>query len=467
MLKLRKIKHQVLNARHHQKEAEIVAHAGEPGIITIATNMAGRGTDIKLHPDSLRSGGLAIVGTERHESRRIDRQLRGRAGRQGDPGSSQFFVSLEDNLMRVFASGNIAKWMDRMGFREGEVIQHGMITRSIERAQVRVEENNFGMRRRLLRYDDIMNMQREVVYTRRRNALQGERLSLDIYTIIYDLLEHFVEKVKPNSDFNGFSFALFEIFASDLSLTKEQFEEHSDDKLLSMLYQALVARYEERKGSVRKEVLNVLRSAYEKRGKALQSVTIPFASGKRMVQLFLSVQECLESEGEVVIAALEREISLREIDAGWVAHLREMDELRQSVQNVVYEQKDPLLVYKFEAFALFKRFLQAVNESIISFLMTAQPPLPEQTLSAPDRQTPSPVLVEQQERVSSFSSPKTNRQPSAPPALQPVRSQKIAGRNDKVTVRYQDGAIKRAVKYKKVEDDLKNNRCVLLDVHSA
>lgn len=467
MLSLRKIKHQVLNARHHQREAEIVAHAGEPGMITIATNMAGRGTDIKLHPDSLHAGGLAIVGTERHDSRRIDRQLRGRSGRQGDPGSSQFFISLEDNLMRVFASGGIAKWMDRMGFKEGEVIQHGMITRSIERAQVRVEENNFGIRRRLLKYDDIMNVQREVVYTRRRNALHGDRLSLDIYSMMYDVLEHLVKTLKPTTDFNGFCFTLFEVFASDLSLTEKNYDTLSDTALLNYLYQSLVARYEARKQQTQKEVLSVLQYASAQRGEVLDKVAIPFVSGERMVEVILPVKACLENEGQLVVSRLERAISLREIDAGWISHLREMDELRQSVQNVVYEQKDPLLVYKFEAFALFKRFLQTVNESILSFLMKATPPLPEQfSLVAPSAHRIMPRdLMEKQEDVPSFSSRKTNSAPQ-PSAPQPIRSQKVAGRNDRVTVRYQDGTVKSEVKFKKVEDDVKNSRCVLLEVHS-
>ena len=471
MLNLRKIKHQVLNARHHEKEADIVAHAGAPGIITIATNMAGRGTDIKLDPDSQRAGGLAIVGTERHESRRIDRQLRGRAGRQGDPGSSQFFVSLEDNLMRVFASGNIAKWMDRMGFKEGEVIQHGMITRSIERAQIRVEENNFGMRRRLLKYDDIMNVQREAVYTRRRNALHGERLSLDLYTIMYDTVAHLVSTLRPSADYNKFCFSLFEIFASDLSLSPSSFETLAPAKLVDVLYRALIDHYQTRKEKIQQEIVTVLQHARERRGDQPQSVVIPFADERRMVEVQLSIEECLSSGGQTVIAQLEQEISLREIDTGWIDHLRKMDELRQSVQNVVYEQKDPLLVYKFEAFGLFKGFLRAVNEAIVSFLMKAKPPLPHEDLQAhllhqPGEEAKPPHLVESKQASASPLPPlKANRAGHAPPPVAPIRSEKLAGRNDKVTVKYPDGTVKKEVKFKKVADDVRNNRCVLLSVH--
>jgi preprotein translocase subunit SecA len=465
MLQIRKIKHQVLNAKQHQREAEIVAEAGKPGTVTIATNMAGRGTDIKLTPESRAAGGLAIVGTERHESRRVDRQLRGRSGRQGDPGTSQFFVSLEDNLMRLFMPERIARIMDKLGLKEGEVIQHSMVTSSIERAQKKVEENNFGIRKRLLEYDNVMNSQREVIYKRRRNALFGERLELDILTMLFDTSEEMVINAKNAADYESLRLNALSILGLDYELSKEEFEKTNAEGLTNDLYSKALQHYHEKNRMVAEKALPVVREIHKGRGATIENILVPFTDGTKQIGVAASLQKCVESNNAELIKAMEKMIALAIIDQQWKEHLREMDDLKQSVQNAVYEQKDPLLIYKFEGFELFKRFIAKVNEDTISFLMKADIPVqkPDQVQEA--RAQRRARLSEQKEESKSLLTGGGQPQPDRPPQekVMPAKSQKIAGRNDKVSVQYPDGRVLRDVKYKKVEDDILNNRCILIE----
>ncbi|PWG79497.1 preprotein translocase subunit SecA [Pararcticibacter amylolyticus] len=368
MLKLRGIRHNVLNAKLHQKEADIVAEAGKAGTVTIATNMAGRGTDIKLGPGVKEAGGLAIVGTERHESRRVDRQLRGRAGRQGDPGSSQFFVSLEDNLMRLFGSERIANIMLRMGIEEGEVIQHSMITRSIERAQRKVEENNFGIRKRLLEYDDVMNSQRTVVYAKRRNALYGERLEVDLNNTFYDTVEDIVTEYKETGNFEGFQLEIIRIFSMDAEIDEKVFSDSSISKLADIVFEKVTEYYARKTEAIAQQALPVLQQVYGERGEFIENIIVPFTDGMRGIQVSAGLKKAVETQGREVFRAFEKTVVLALIDDAWKEHLRDMDELKQSVQNAVYEQKDPLVIYKMEAFNLFKQMLVSVNKDIVSFL---------------------------------------------------------------------------------------------------
>lgn len=466
MLQIRKIKHQVLNAKQHQREAEIVAEAGKPGTVTIATNMAGRGTDIKLTPESRAAGGLAIVGTERHESRRVDRQLRGRSGRQGDPGTSQFFVSLEDNLMRLFMPERITRIMDKLGLKEGEVIQHSMVTSSIERAQKKVEENNFGIRKRLLEYDNVMNSQREVIYKRRRNALFGERLELDILTMLFDTCEEMVINAKNASDYESLRLNALSVLGLDYELSKEQFERTEAAGLTNDLYNKALDHYHQKNKIVAEKAMPVVREIHRTRGATIENILVPFTDGTKQIGVAASLEKCVQTSNAELIKAMEKMITLAIIDQQWKEHLREMDDLKQSVQNAVYEQKDPLLIYKFEGFELFKRFIAKVNEDTISFLMKADIPVqnPEQVQEA--RAQRRARLSEQKEESRSLLSGGGGQpQPDRPPQekVMPVKSQKIAGRNDKVSVRYPDGRVLRDVKYKKVEDDLLNNRCIIIE----
>jgi preprotein translocase subunit SecA len=468
MLQIRKIKHQVLNAKQHQREAEIVAEAGKPGTVTIATNMAGRGTDIKLTPESRAAGGLAIVGTERHESRRVDRQLRGRSGRQGDPGTSQFFVSLEDNLMRLFMPERIARIMDKLGLKEGEVIQHSMVTSSIERAQKKVEENNFGIRKRLLEYDNVMNSQREVIYKRRRNALFGERLELDILTMLFDTSEEMVINAKNAADYESLRLNALSILGIDYELSKEEFEKTNAEGLTNDLYNKALQHYHEKNKVVAEKALPVVREIHKSRGATIENILVPFTDGTKQIGVAASLEKCVESNNTELIKAMEKMIALAIIDQQWKEHLREMDDLKQSVQNAVYEQKDPLLIYKFEGFELFKRFIAKVNEDTISFLMKADIPVqkPDQVQEA--RAQRRARLSEQKEESKSLLSAggqPGQPQPDRPPQekVMPAKSQKIAGRNDKVNVQYPDGRVLRDVKYKKVEDDILNNRCIIIE----
>ncbi|MDB4925636.1 preprotein translocase subunit SecA [Mucilaginibacter sp.] len=368
MLKLRGIKHNVLNAKMHQKEADVVAEAGKTGTVTIATNMAGRGTDIKLGPGVKEVGGLAIVGTERHESRRVDRQLRGRAGRQGDPGSSQFFVSLEDNLMRLFGSERISNLMVRMGIEEGEVIQHSMISNSIERAQKKVEENNFGTRKRLLEYDDVMNSQRTVVYTKRKNALFGERLDVDLNNTIFDVVEDIVTEYKEVNNYEGFRLEVIRLFSVDTELTQDEFAGTSLNALVDRTFADITEFYKRKSEAIAQQAFPVLKDVYNTRGNIIENIMVPFSDGVHGIQVAVPLKKAIENNGMEVVKSFEKNVTLYLIDDAWKEHLREMDELKQSVQNAVYEQKDPLLVYKFEAFNLFRQMLATVNKEIVSFL---------------------------------------------------------------------------------------------------
>ena len=390
MLKLRGIKHNVLNAKLHQKEAEVVAEAGKAGTVTIATNMAGRGTDIKLGAGVKEAGGLAIIGTERHESRRVDRQLRGRAGRQGDPGSSQFFVSLEDDLMRLFGSERIAKMMDRLGLEEGEVIQHSMITNSIERAQRKVEENNFGTRKRLIEYDDVMNAQREVIYKRRRHALFGERLSIDIANMIFDTVSVLVNEHHEVKDFATFELEFIKTFSIQSPVNEADFFRLKADDVTKAAYDGAIEAYAHKVESTSRRAMPVIKDIFESQSNTFENIVVPFTDGIKTIQVVTNLKSAYESHGREVLVTLEKAVILAMIDDEWKEHLREMDELKQSVQNAVYEQKDPLLVYKFESFELFKQMVSRVNREIISFLYKGALPNDAPTQVVHERPAPAP-----------------------------------------------------------------------------
>jgi len=466
MLQMRKVNHQVLNAKQHAKEADIVAIAGHPSTVTIATNMAGRGTDIKLTPESKASGGLAIIGTERHESRRVDRQLRGRAGRQGDVGSSQFFVSLEDNLMRMFMPDRIAKIMDRLGLEEGEVISHSMVTKSIERAQKKVEENNFGTRKRLLEYDDVMNAQREVIYKRRRNALYGERLELDIMNMVYDTCEDIVLNAKGADNYDSFKLTTLGVLATDFDITKEDFAKIKEEELSEKLYHSTFDNYKRKNLTTAEKALPVIKDIHKNRGATIENILVPFTDGKKQIGVAANLQKCVDTENTELIKSMEKMITLAIIDQQWKEHLREMDDLKQSVQNAVYEQKDPLLIYKFEGFELFKRFVAQVNEETVSFLMKADLPdqRPEDVHEAKTQRSRQKLSEKKEESRSILSG---GRAPQGPARevekTAPIQSQKIAGRNDRVSVQYADGSVKKGVKFKTVEQDIEQNKCVMID----
>jgi preprotein translocase subunit SecA len=438
MLKLRGIKHNVLNAKMHQKEADIVAEAGKTATVTIATNMAGRGTDIKLGPGVKEAGGLAIVGTERHESRRVDRQLRGRAGRQGDPGSSQFFVSLEDNLMRIFGSERISNMMVRMGVEEGEVIQHSMISKSIERAQMKVEENNFGIRKRLLEYDDVMNSQRTVVYTKRKNALFGDRLDVDLSNTIFDVVEDIVTEYKEQNNYEGFQLEMIRLFTVDIDTTQDEFGDTSVNDLTDKIFGQVMSFYKHKAEAIAKQAYPVLKDVYDTRGDYVESIVVPFTDGVHGMQIAVPLKKAIENKGLEVFKSFEKNVTLAEIDDAWKEHLREMDELKQSVQNAVYEQKDPLLVYKFEAFELFRSMLAAVNKEMVSFLFRGgiavqqQPdevreakPLPRTDMKK--MRTSKPELVSQSQAATGIPMLDDTREMQKPT---PFRVEQKVGRND-------------------------------------
>ncbi len=370
-LKMRGIKHNVLNAKRHGQEAQIVREAGQANMVTIATNMAGRGTDIKLSAEVKAKGGLAIIATERHESRRVDRQLRGRAGRQGDPGSSQFFVSLEDPLMRLFGSERISKLMDRMGLKEGEVIQHSMISKSIERAQKKVEENNFGQRKRLLEYDDILNAQREVIYTKRRNALYGERLSVDVSNMFMDAIEALVLKYSHNKDFEAFKVDLITHLGIESPLSQDEFQGASDKSVFEAIVKVVSESYKGRKDGLAHATFPFIKDVYENQGGQYSNMSIPFTNGQKILNVSVNIAKAYESQGQEVVKQFERAITLAVIDAEWKEHLREMDDLRTNVQNASVEQKDPLLIYKRESYDVFLVMMDKINTEIVSFLMKA------------------------------------------------------------------------------------------------
>jgi preprotein translocase subunit SecA len=368
MLQVKKIPHNVLNAKQHAREAQVVAEAGLAGAVTIATNMAGRGTDIKLGPGVKEAGGLAIVGTERHESRRVDRQLRGRSARQGDPGTTQFYVCLEDDLMRMFGSDRIASLMDKMGYKEGEVIQHSMVTKSIERAQKKVEENNFGIRKRLLEYDDVMNKQRNVVYKKRSHALFGERLALDLDNAFYIVAEGLVSSFREQDDYEGFKLSTIVNFGIDTEIGQDEYLKGDANQLSEKLYQEAIQHYEHKLDELRKKAVPVFKNIRLTQGNHVQNVVVPFTDGKKATNVHVSMQKTLDSEGRELMNAVERQITLSIIDEAWKEHLRAMDDLKQSVQTAYLEQKDPLVIYKMEAFELFRRMDSEVNRSIVSFL---------------------------------------------------------------------------------------------------
>ncbi|MDR2036951.1 MAG: SEC-C domain-containing protein, partial [Bacteroidales bacterium] len=437
MLNLRKIKHNVLNAKLHQREADIVAEAGKKGTVTIATNMAGRGTDIKLTPEVKEAGGLAIVGTERHESRRVDRQLRGRAGRQGDPGSSQFFVSLEDDLMRLFGSDRIAGLMDRLGLKEGEVIQHSMITKSIERAQRKVEENNFGIRKRLLEYDDVMNSQREVIYTKRRHALYGERLNMDIANMMYDVIESMVTTYHQNQDFEGLNMELIRYFSIEMPMDEQAFLKDAVSETIETVYDIALKTYQRKIENNAQQAFPVIKDVFENQGEQYENIVVPFTDGRRMFQVITNLKKAYETEGRELMRSFEKNSILATIDEAWKEHLRELDDLRQSVQNASYEQKDPLLIYKFESFELFKGMIEKVNKDVVSLLLKSSIPLrdPNEVQRA---QTPRRLdMSRMQARKSEFArgasrqqqpGMEDTREKQRPQPL--VKTEKKVGRND-------------------------------------
>lgn len=373
-LQLRKIQHNVLNAKLHAREAEIVAMAGGPGVVTIATNMAGRGTDIKLQGDVKKNGGLAIIGTERHDSRRVDRQLRGRAGRQGDPGSSQFYVSLEDNLMRLFGSERIAKMMDKMGHKEGEVIQHGMISKSIERAQKKVEENNFGVRKRLLEYDDVMNKQRDVIYKRRKNALFGDHLKYDISNMIFDVSQSIVTRGKLEGDFKDFEYEIIKNFTMEAPFSENEFKTKQVPELTNMLFKAASEDYQMKLNLLKEKSFPIIENVYNTQGSMFKMIQVPFTDGIKTMTIVTDLKQAVETKCDSLITDFEKNISLSIIDENWKLHLREMDDLRRSSQGAVYEQKDPLVIYKQESFYLFSEMVERVNKEIISFLYKGEIP---------------------------------------------------------------------------------------------
>ena len=454
-LNIRKIPHQVLNAKMHQKEADVVAEAGRPGTVTIATNMAGRGTDIKLSKETVDAGGLAIIGTERHDSRRVDRQLRGRSGRQGDPGSSQFFVSLEDNLMRLFGSERIASLMDRMGHKEGEVIQHGMVSKSIERAQKKVEENNFGMRKRLLEYDDVMNAQREGVYRKRKNALSGERLQVDIANMAFDLSENVVSNSKSSDNFSSYQLDVFELFGILPAVDEGEFKKISLPELSKLTFESALKSYSSRNSQVASQALPVLENVIQEQGKDVETILVPFTDGKKGLQVPTNLKESVDSKGESLIRDLEKSVVLSMIDESWKDHLRNMDDLRQNVQGAVYEQKDPLLIYKHESFGLFKEMLDDLNKNSISFLFNANLPKPDEQNSSQGVQRASTKKTSKinyttsgpgsSDSTNSDSTPRGNR------VGKPIKSEKKYGRNDIVTITNITSGEQKNVKYKIAE----------------
>jgi len=468
MLKMRNIPHNVLNAKMHKQEAQIVEEAGKSGVVTIATNMAGRGTDIKLSPEVKAAGGLAIVGTERHDSRRVDRQLRGRAGRQGDVGSSQFYVSLEDNLMRLFGSERVAKIMDRMGLKEGEVIQHSMMTKSIERAQKKVEENNFGVRKRLLEYDDVMNAQREVVYKRRRHALHGERLKVDIANMLYDTCENIVRNNKNSNDFKNFEFELIRYFAITSPISESEFERMTDTEITGKIYKAAFSFYTEKTERTAREAMPIIKNVNEDVSNQFERIVVPFTDGIKSLNVVTDLKKAYETGGVQLVADFEKNITLAIVDEAWKKHLRKMDELKQSVQLAVHEQKDPLLIYKFEAYNLFSSMLDGVNKEVISFLFKGD--LPQQT--ATPVQEAKKVKVKENYKTSKDEVPNSdtlaeqNREAGQTQARQVtetiVRDQPKINRNDNVTVKHVMSGKTETMKFKKAESLLNSGEWVIV-----
>ncbi len=470
MLGMRKIKHNVLNAKMHQKEADIVAEAGNPGVVTIATNMAGRGTDIKLSDEVKAAGGLAIIGTERHDSRRVDRQLRGRAGRQGDPGSSQFYVALDDKLMRLFGSEKIAKMMDRMGLEEGEVIQHSWISKSIERAQKKVEENNFGIRKRLLEYDDVMNAQREVVYKKRRHALHGNRLKVDITNMIDATVERIVLNTKPTNDFKNFEYSLITIFAMDSPFSEKEFESKNENDLIDELYKIVLDHYEAKVKQSATRVYPVVKNVYEDQSNTYERIVVPFSDGVKTLNVVTNLKDAYESQGETLITDFEKNITLALVDDAWKEHLREMDNLKQSVQLAVHEQKDPLLIYKLEAFNLFKDMLDKISSDVISFLFKGEIPQEQKVTKAATINIPKPSkykesraddIQDMESRAAQNREAGQTQQQQVTETI--VRTERKIGRNERVTIKHISNGEERTVKYKQAIPLIEQGSWVLLD----
>ena len=471
MLTIRKVKHNVLNAKLHKKEADIVAEAGNPGVVTIATNMAGRGTDIKLSEEVKAAGGLAIVGTERHDSRRVDRQLRGRSGRQGDPGSSQFFVSLEDNLMRLFGSDRVAKVMDRMGLEEGEVIQHSMMTKSIERAQKKVEENNFGVRKRLLEYDDVMNAQREVIYKRRKHALQGDRLKVDIANMLFETCEDIVLSNKATNDYKNFEFQVISTFSITSPVLENEFQEITEPELIDKLYQTTFDYYKQ-KGEINATLtFPVIKNVYERPGNNYEKIVVPFTDGTKTLNVVTHLQKAYETKGKHLIEDFERNITLALIDEAWKNHLRKMDELKQSVQLAVHEQKDPLLIYKFEAFELFKSMIGQLNREVISFLLKGS--IPSQNTSIQEAKRPaktSQLKTTKDDVLNTEELAAKQRSIGAGAGGQQrqvvetiTREMPKIGRNDRVTVKHTVSGENKTLKFKQAEPMIKSGQWVFIE----
>ena len=432
MLQIRGIKHNVLNAKRHAQESLIVAEAGQKGVVTIATNMAGRGTDIKLTPEVKEAGGLAIVGTERHESRRVDRQLRGRAGRQGDPGSSQFFVSLEDDLMRLFGSDRIVKYMDRLGLEEGEVIQHSMITKSIERAQKKVEENNFGIRKRLLEYDDVMNSQREVIYTKRRHALFGERIQLDISNMMQDTCDAIVEQHLDAGDFEGFKMDIFRVFSTESPFTEEEFLKGNMNELADSLFEHVWQTYSRKVDAIAKQAYPVIKDVFETKAEQYKNIVVPISDGQRVFQITTNLEKAYNTQAVELMRSFEKSIMLITIDEAWKEHLRELDDLRTAVQNASYEQKDPLLIYKFESFNLFKKMIEENNRNVVSTIVKAYIPIQDSSgvQQAQERRRMDFSRLKTQKDEFTRSSGEEGGEKEKPKKLEPVRVEKKVGRND-------------------------------------
>lgn len=461
MLNIKNIKHNVLNAKLHKKEADVVAEAGNAGVVTIATNMAGRGTDIKLSDEVKKAGGLAIIGTERHDSRRVDRQLRGRAGRQGDPGSSQFFVALDDNLMRLFGSERIAKMMDRMGLKEGEVIQHSMISKSIERAQKKVEENNFGIRKRLLEYDDIMNAQREVVYKRRRHALDGERLQVDIVNMIYDTCLSVVQEYKPADDFEGFEMELIKFSSTNSPVTAEKFKSMSVNELTNMLYETIEKHYKNKIERNAEIAYPVIKNVYEKEGDRYENISVPFTDGIKNLNVVTNLKKAYETHGQQLVKDFEKNITLAIIDDNWKEHLRKMDELKTYVQNATYEQKDPLLIYKFEAFELFKAMVDNTNKEVVSFLFKGELPNqnPDQVQQAREQKREKVNLTKAEFNHSAAQANRT-QEPQVTETI--VRTERKIGRNERVRIKNVTTGENKEVKYKQAIPLIEKGEWVLV-----
>jgi preprotein translocase subunit SecA len=462
MLSRANINHNVLNAKLHKKEADIVTEAGKPGVVTIATNMAGRGTDIKLSKDVINSGGLAIIGTERHDSRRVDRQLRGRSGRQGDPGSSQFYVSFEDNLMRLFGQDRVSNIMDRMGLKDGENIQHPMVTKSIERAQKKVEENNFGIRKRLLEYDDVMNSQRNIIYTLRKNALEGDRLQIDITNIMFDTIEEIVIQNKGTNDYKNFEFELITTFSMTSPITENEFLESSEDDLIQSLYEELNTFYTNKKELNRTLALPIIKNVYENKGNSFKRIVVPFTDGKKVINIVTDLKKSYESNGENLIDDFEKNISLAIIDEKWKNHLRKMDDLKQSVQLAVHEQKDPLLIYKFEAYELFKSMIHILNKELLSFLFKSN--LPDNQGNIKDASSGSSknndYQTTKQESLNSDELAERARRVGAGASNQKVetvtREIPKIGRNEKVEIKNSTSGEVKAMKFKQAEKFLQS-----------